>query len=172
MEDVKEELERSQLQLYQLLIELEQSHAELDQMRNELEESELLRKQMQVEMELMKSHLQETQGELEWVRGELDRYRYREAIATQTVSEREREYKLLVWDAWSAYRNGDISGMVDRLQRSLKYTSLSRTKTVSNWVKSWSEFSGERGERFEVRRLNGYQEWKQLLRRMTRIKFK
>ncbi len=179
MEDVKEELERSQLQLYQLLIELEQSHAELYQMQNEFEESESLRKQMQVELEQIQSHLEHTQGELAQTKlalhrtqGELDRYRYREAIATQTISEREREYKLLVWDAWFAYRNGDINRMVDCLQSSLKCTSFSRTKTVSNWVKSWKQFSGEKGERFEVRRLNGYQEWKQLLQRMTRIKYR
>ncbi|MGB3510485.1 MAG: hypothetical protein WBA93_14870 [Microcoleaceae cyanobacterium] len=172
MEDVKEELELSQL-----LIELEQSHAQLYQMQNELEESELLRKQMQLEMEQMKSQLENTQEELGKTRsalhqtqGELDRYRYREAIASQIISEKEKEYKQLVWDAWSAYRSGNINQMVDCLQKSLKYTSLSRTKTVSNWVKSWSEFSQHKGEGFEVRHLNSYQEWTQLLRRMTRIK--
>ena len=76
----------------------------------------------------------------------------------------------MVWDAWYAYRNGDINQMIDCLQKSLKYTSLSCTKTVSNWVKSWSEFSQQKGENFEFRNLNSYQEWKQLLQRMTRIK--
>ena len=172
MEDVKQELEQSHAELYQLLIELEQSHAELYQMQRELEESELLRKQMQVELEQTKSNLEDTQGVLAQVQDQLDRYRYREAIATQAISERERHYQQLVWDAWSAYRNGDIARMVDCLQKSLKSTSWSRTKTVSNWVKSWSEFSQQKGENFEFRRLNGYQEWKQLLRRMTVVKSK
>ncbi len=177
MEDVKEELEQSDAQFYQLLMELEQSHAQLSQMQTEFEESELLRKQMQVEMEQIKSDLENTQRELAQAKsalhqtqGELDRYRYREAIASQTISEKEREYKHLVWDAWYAYRKGDINEMVDCLQKSLKYTSLSRTKTVSNWVKSWSEFSQQKGERFKFRHLNSYQEWKQLLRRMTVVK--
>lgn len=177
MEDVKEELEQSHAQFYQLLIELEQSHAQLFQMQKEFEESESLKKQMQVELEQMKSQLEDTQKELAQTKSalhqtqeELDRYRYREAIASQTISEKEREYKHLVWDAWYAYRNGNINQMVDCLQKSLKCTSLSRTKTVSNWVKSWSEFSQQKGERFTVRRLNSYQEWQQLLRRMTVVK--
>ncbi|NES67807.1 MAG: hypothetical protein F6K24_22465 [Okeania sp. SIO2D1] len=191
MEDIKQELEQSHDQLYQLLIELEQYHAQLEQVQKEFEESELLRKQvqrefeeskllrkqMQIEMEQMKSHFEHTQGELEQTKsalekmqGELDRYKYREAIASQAISEREREYKQLVWDAWRAYQNEDISQMVDCLQKSLKHTSLSRTKIVSNWVKSWSEFSQMKGEKFEVHRLNRYQEWKKLLRRMTVVK--
>ncbi len=177
LEEMKQELEQSHAQLYQLLIELEQSHTQLEQMQKELKESELLREQMQMEIQQVKSQLEHTQGELgqtksafEKVQGELDRYRYREAIAAQTFSEQEREYKQFVWDAWYAYRNGDINQMVDCLQKSLKSTSLSRTKTVSNWVKSWSGFSQERGETFEVRPLNTYQEWKQLLRRMTVVK--
>ncbi|MGK7893376.1 MAG: hypothetical protein AB4372_07065 [Xenococcus sp. (in: cyanobacteria)] len=177
MEDVKEELEQSHAQFYQLLIELEQSHAQLFQMQTEFEESESLRKQMQVELEQMKSHLEDTQRELAKTKStlhqtqeELDRYRYREAIASQTISDKEKEYKHLVWDAWYAYRRGDINQMVDCLQKSLKCTSLSRTKTVSNWVKSWSEFSQQKGERFKFRHLNSYQEWQQLLRRMTVVK--
>ena len=184
LEDVKveldrtrDELERLQLQWYQLLIDLEQSQSELFQTQRELEESELFGKQMQVEMEQVKNDFKYTQEELGQTKSllmrrqdELDRYRYRDAIASQTNSEKEREYKYLVWDAWYAYRNGDINQMVDCLQKSLKYTSLSRTKTVSNWVKSWSEFSQQKGENFEFRNLNSYQEWKQLLQRMTRIK--
>lgn len=180
LEDVKveldrtrDELERSQLQWYQLLIDLEQSQSELFQTQRELEESELFGKQMQVEMEQVKNDFKYTQEELGQTKSllmrrqdELDRYRYREAIASQTNSENERKHKYLVWDAWYAYRNGDINQMVDCLQKSLKYTSLSLTKTVSNWVKSWSEFSQQKGEIFEVRNLNSYQEWKQLLRRM------
>ncbi|NET43628.1 hypothetical protein [Okeania sp. SIO2B3] len=177
MEELKQELEQSHAEFYQLLMELEQSHAQLEQMQMEFEESELLRKKMEIDLEQMKYHLEHTQGELAQTKsalhqteGELDRYKYREAIASQIISEKEKEYKQLVWDAWSAYRSGNINQMVDCLQRSLKCTSLSRTKTVSNWVKSWREFSQQKGERFEVRRLDGYQEWKQLLRRMTVVK--
>ncbi len=177
LDRTRDELERLQLQWYQLLIDLEQSQSELFQTQRELEESELFGKQMQVEMEQVKNDFKYTQEELGQTKSllmrrqdELDRYRYREAIASQTNSEKEREYKYLVWDAWYAYRNGDINQMVDCLQKSLKYTSLSRTKTVSNWVKSWSEFSQQKGENFEFRNLNSYQEWKQLLQRMTRIK--
>lgn len=184
LEDVKveldrtrDELERLQLQWYQLLIDLEQSQSELFQTQRELEESELFGKQMQVEMEQVKNDFKYTQEELGQTKSllmrrqdELDRYRYREAIASQTNSEREKEHKYLVWDAWYAYRNKDINQMIDCLQKSLKYTSLSCTKTVSNWVKSWSEFSQQKGENFEFRNLNSYQEWKQLLQRMTRIK--
>lgn len=177
MEDIKQELEQSHIQLYQLLIELEQSHAQLEQMQREFEESELLRKQMQIEMEQMKSQFGHTQSELEQTKlalekmqGELDKYKYREAIASQTISDGERKYKQLVWDAWYAYQNEDINRMVDCLQNSLKHTPLSRTKIVSNWVKSWSEFSQMKGEKFEIHRLNSYQEWKKLLRRMTVVK--
>lgn len=170
--ETQEESERSQLQLCQLLMELEQSHTELFQMQRELEESESLKKEMKMELEQTKSQLENTQGELARMQSELDRYKYREAIATQIISERERQYHQFVWDAWYAYRNGDMNQMVDCLQKSLKYTSFSRTKTVSHWVKSWSEFSQQKGELFEVRNLNSIREWKQLLRRMTVVKSK
>ena len=110
LEDVKveldrtrDELERLQLQWYQLLIDLEQSQSELFQTQRELEESELFGKQMQVEMEQVKNDFKYTQEELGQTKSllmrtqdELDRYRYREAIASQTNSEREKEHKYLV----------------------------------------------------------------------------
>lgn len=173
----EEELERSQLQMCQLLMELEKSHMELFYTQSELKESESLKKQIQVELEQKKSNLEKTQRELadtqsvlRQTQGELDRYKFGEAIASQIISERERQYHQFVWDAWYSYRNGDINQMVDCLQKSLKYTSFSRTKTVSHWVKSWSDFSLQKGEKFEVRNLNSLLEWKQLLRRMTVVK--
>ncbi|ERT04237.1 putative chromosome segregation ATPase-like protein [Lyngbya aestuarii BL J] len=176
-DETKEESSRSQVQLCQLLMELEQSHTELFQTHRELEESESFRKQIKVEFEQTKSNLEQTYRELVETKsaflqtqGELDRYKFGEAIASQIISERERQYHQFVWDAWYAYRNGDINQMVDCLQKSLKYTSFSRTKTVSHWLKSWSYFSLQKGEKFEVRNLNSLLEWKQLLRRMTVVK--
>lgn len=170
LQQTQEELERSQFQVYQLLIDLEQSHAELSQIRHEFEESELLKKQMQAELQQTKSDLEGSQQELHRVQGELDRYKYRETLACQAISEQEREYKQLVWEGWYAYRNGDFNQMVDCLHKSLKYTSLSPTETVSNWVQSWSYFSQQKGEKFEIHDLNHCHEWNQLLQRMTQIK--
>ncbi|MEL0588105.1 MAG: hypothetical protein U1V55_24005 [Planktothrix rubescens PR222] len=135
LQQTQEELERSQFQVYQLLIDLEQS-----------------------------------QEELHRVQGELDRYKYRETLTFQAISETEREYKQLVWDGWYAYRNGDYNQMVDCLQKSLKCSSFPPSKTVYNWVQSWSYFYQQKGEKFEIRNLNHCQEWNELLQRMTRIK--
>ncbi|CAD0224470.1 putative chromosome segregation ATPase-like protein [Planktothrix agardhii] len=170
LQQTQEELERSQFQVYQLLIDLEQSHAQLSQMKQEFEESELLKKQMQAELQQTKSDLEQSQEELHRVQGELDRYKYRETLTFQAISETEREYKQLVWDGWYAYRNGDYNQMVDCLQKSLKCSSLPPSKTVSHWVQSWSDFFQQKGEKFKIHDLNHCQEWNELLQRMTRIK--
>jgi len=174
----EEELERSQLQMCQLLMELEKSHMELFYTQSELKESESLKKQIQVELEQKKSNLEKTQRELadtqsvlRQTQGELDRYKFGEAIASQIISERERQYHQFVWDAWYAYRNGDINHMVDCLQKSLQYTSLSRTKTISNWVKKWNYFCRQKGSDFEIHNLNNIPEWNKLLKTMIRVKY-
>lgn len=64
LDRTRDELERLQLQWYQLLIDLEQSQSELFQTQRELEESELFGKQMQVEMEQVKNDFKYTQEEL------------------------------------------------------------------------------------------------------------
>ncbi|WP_254032180.1 hypothetical protein [Planktothrix agardhii] len=38
-------------------------------------------------------------------------------------------------------------------------------------MQSWSDFSQQKGEKFEINDLNRRQEWNQLLQRMTRIKY-
>jgi len=54
-------------------------------------------------------------------------------------------YHTLVWIAWRLYYTGYCSGMADYLQKSLNYTPYSRTKTVSNWVKSFRGYAREYG---------------------------
>jgi hypothetical protein len=125
----------------------------------------------EMKIEDVKAELQQTQEELHRVQGELDRYKYRETLTFQAISETEREYKQLVWDGWYAYRNGDYNQMVDCLQKSLKCSSLPPSKTVSHWVQSWSDFFQQKGEKFKIHDLNHCQEWNELLQRMTRIKY-
>jgi len=54
-------------------------------------------------------------------------------------------YHTLVWIAWRLYYTGYCSGMADYLHKSLNYTPYSRTKTVSNWVKSFRGYAREYG---------------------------
>jgi hypothetical protein len=56
--------------------------------------------------------------------------------------------------------------MGDCLQESLKFTSLSRTETVSNWLENFASFSLDKGEIFDSYSLTKLAEWQQLMRRL------
>ncbi|MEG4041347.1 chromosome partitioning protein ParA, partial [Microcoleus sp. S1D4] len=139
------ELEQSQTQLHQTQGELEQSQTQLHQTQGELEQSQ-------------------TQGER--VHWELQRAEYQQAVANQVNGNGQMHYRLLVWEGWYAYRSGDLKKMRECLQESLKFTSLSRTETVSNWLEGFSTFSSEKGGQLDSHALTNSEEWKQLMRRL------
>ena len=160
----KNELKRFYNQLYHLQGELEQSQSQLHQTQGELEQSQFQLHQTQGELEQLKSQFSQNQVEL--VRTQL-KHQY---VTTEPQSTTETEYKLLVWDAWYAYHTGGITEMQDILKQSLKCSPFSPTNTVSNWLESFTKFSGDKGQNLNTLALTNLAEWKQLMRLVLTIK--
>ena len=156
-------LEESQSQLHETQIVLEEFQSQLHKTQIVLEESQSQLHQTEEILEESQSQLHETQAELE-------RSRVQETLAPQTNGQTQMQYQLLVWDAWYAYRQGNLIGMAACLQQSLKCTHLSRTETLVNWLESFVRFSAEKGEQLDTYSLTNSFEWKQVTRSATAIK--
>jgi uncharacterized protein YihD (DUF1040 family) len=60
--------------------------------------------------------------------------------------------------------------MVHCLQQSLKFTSLSRTETILNWLESFSRLASEHGYPLNIQELTNSAEWQHLVHRVTAAK--
>ncbi|WP_354635209.1 chromosome partitioning protein ParA [Planktothricoides raciborskii] len=184
LHQVQEELERSQSQQQQIKQEEQQAKSELAQTRSKLEEVQTQlyqteamlteyqshRQQTESALERSLSQLQETRSELERYKTEFERSRLEETLASAAENDEQMQYNLLLWDGWQAYRNGDMNKMAHCLQQSLKFTSLSRTETILNWLENFSRFSSENGYQLDIQELTNLAEWQQLVRRLTAAK--
>jgi chromosome segregation ATPase len=173
LHDSRNELKRADHQIYQLQGELEQSQSQLHQTQGELEQSQSQLHQTQGELEQSQSQLHQTQGELEQSQSQLHQTQVdlvrtqlqQQYVTTEPQSQNGVQYKLLVWDAWYAYENGDLKKMQQCLQESLKLTQISRTECLINWLESFVQFSAEKGQSFDTYTLTNLQEWKHLVGR-------
>jgi len=171
------ELEQYQSQLHQTQAELEHSESQRHQTQAELEHSESQRHQTKGELEQLKSQLHQTQGEVEQLKSqfsqtqvELVRTRLQhQDVTTEPQSTTATEYKLRVWDAWYAYQSGDLKKMQQCLQESLKFTPISRTESVVNWLESFAKFSSEKGHDFDSYALTNSPEWKKLIQQRVTV---
>jgi hypothetical protein len=139
-------LQTSQAQLHRTLALLQTSQAQLHQAQKE-------REQYQSQLHLM-----------QW---ELERSQFQLAIVSQTGEPSQVQYKLLVWDAWYAYRKGDLARMSQCLHQAMKCTPFSKTKTVSHWLNSFAELSLNKGESIDIQCLSNTSEWKQVIDRIV-----
>jgi chromosome segregation ATPase len=173
LQETQEELAQANFQLdrtqyyfqqYQAVVRdtlalLQTSRAQLHQVQDELAETQAQLQQAQTERDKYQSRLHLMQWELE-------RSQFQLAIASQTLESSHVQYKLLVWDAWYAYRKGDLAGMSQCLHASVKCTPFSKTKTISSWLNSFAEFSVNKGESLDVQCLSNTYEWKQVIDRI------
>ncbi|MGF1494317.1 MAG: hypothetical protein ACFBSC_18100 [Microcoleaceae cyanobacterium] len=171
LNDVKSELDRSQIQIAHLLEELEHYFSGFLRVSRELEVSSS-------ECESLERSLNETEAQLSQVRGELEQRRaelhgtqskverlsYLQEIAIQAESKEEMRYQQLVYEAWCAYQKGDDKRMVKLLRKSLRWTPFSQSQTVEKWLESLSNFSREKHENLDISSLTRSQPWKALIR--------
>ena len=80
-----------------------------------------------------------------------------------TKIESRVHYSSLVWNAWQAYCQKDISGMQKSLQESLKYTPFLNTETLLNWVEYFGNFSSAKGHYLDTYSLINSAEWQELV---------
>ncbi|MEG4325010.1 methyltransferase domain-containing protein [Microcoleus sp. herbarium5] len=193
LHQTKEVLEQSQSQLQHTETELEQSQSQLQhtevllsQYQSQLHQTEVILMQSQsqlqhteAELEQSQSQLQETdavleesQSQLHQTQEVLERLLFQQNLVdTQTEGQMPMQYKLLLWEAWYAYRKSDMTSVANCLQESLKCTPLSRTETVVNWLESFAKFSSEKGYEFDSYSLTNSGEWKKLMRSVTALRY-
>jgi len=159
----RQELEQSQSQLHSTRQELEQSQSQLHSTRQELEQS-------QSQVHSTRQELEQSQSQLHKTAGELERWRFQQSTVKNTDKNQPVQYGVLVWEAWYAYNNGDMAGMSQSLQKSLKCTPFSSTQTVVNWLETFGRFALENGAYFDTNSLSNSREWKELMRRVITVK--
>jgi glycosyltransferase involved in cell wall biosynthesis len=75
----------------------------------------------------------------------------------------QARYNNLVWSAWRLYFTGHWVEMASYLEKSLFYTSCSRTETVLNWIEYFQKYSQEYGHEFAADSLSQSHEWQTLM---------
>ncbi len=114
--------------------------------------------QTQEELEQSQSLLTQTKTELEGSR------RF-QALSDNIEAQEENHYRMLMWNAWCAYQQGDLKTMALNLKESLQYTTLLPTETLANWLDVFLQFAAEKGCHFDTYLLINSVEWQELTRR-------
>ncbi|MEG3896116.1 MULTISPECIES: glycosyltransferase [unclassified Microcoleus] len=78
-------------------------------------------------------------------------------------------YSSLVWNAWQAYCQKNLSQMQKSLQESLQYTPFLSTETLLNWVEYFGNFSSAKGHDLDTYSLINSAEWQQLVEELQGI---
>ncbi|WP_019498098.1 sulfotransferase [Pseudanabaena sp. PCC 6802] len=163
-------LEQYQYELHEIEAVLEQSQTQLHETETVLDRSQIQLHQAYIELEQTKTQLQQTKVNLEYKEEQLERLRLQYLIGSDSTREKHIQYELLVWDAWYAYQSNELTKMQELLKRSLRCTPFSLTETLLKWLESFTNFSTEKGHRFDSYSLTSSEEWKQLTRRATIVK--
>jgi glycosyltransferase involved in cell wall biosynthesis/septal ring factor EnvC (AmiA/AmiB activator) len=174
---IKQELEHSQHQLHQtealvqlVHSQLHQSQQELQDFRSRLHDTETQLENQQFQLCNRDTEVEQYRYQIHQMQLQLERLQFQQITTSPTLEPIQSEYKLLVWDAWYAYYQNDLSRMRDCLQESLKCTPFSRTQTVANWLENFSKLSSEKGGLIDTHALTNSLEWQQLMRRVTAVK--
>ncbi|MCT7989012.1 chromosome partitioning protein ParA [Laspinema olomoucense] len=172
-----EELRQSQSQLYQTQEESEQTQFQLHQIQAELEQAQSQLHSYQEQLGQTQSRLDRQTEELaQWkfqqyqTQQQLERLHFQEIIARETEDPAQRQYKLLLWDAWYAYINDDKQQMQKCLEQSWKFTPFLRTETIFNWLQTFAQLSATtRGWELDTYSLTNSAEWQQLINRKRQL---
>ncbi|MEG3836967.1 hypothetical protein QT980_22090, partial [Microcoleus sp. Z1_C3] len=164
LQQTQEDLGQTTFLLQQTQEDLGQSQSQYQLLLNELEQSQSQLHHAQSELNHFKSEFFPTHGEL--VSTQLPE----DYATSEPQSQQATQYRLLVWDAWYGYQNGDLTKMAQCLQDSLKFTPFSQTETIVNWLESMAKLSSEKGCGFDTHSLTNSQEWQQLMRRVVSVK--
>src|SRR6478672_7070869 len=174
---VQEESQHYQSQLVQVQEESQHYQSQLVQVQEESQHYQSQLVQVQEESQHYQSQLvqaqeesQHYQSQLVQAQEELDRSHFQQYALSDTGVESQMPYTLLVWDAWYAYQNGDVTKMLKCLHNSLKCTPFSRTETLINWLESFSKLASENEHQLDTYALTNSEEWKHLMRQAIAVK--
>src|SRR6476469_1163032 len=174
---LQNELKRFYSQLVQVQEESQHYQSQLVQVQEESQHYQSQLVQVQEESQHYQSQLvqaqeesQHYQSQLVQAQEELDRSHFQQYALSDTGVESQMPYTLLVWDAWYAYQNGDVTKMQKCLHNSLKCTPFSRTETIINWLESFSKLASENEHQLDTYALTNSEEWKHLMRQAIAVK--
>src|SRR6478672_5256433 len=174
---LQNELKRFYSQLVQVQEESQHYQSQLVQVQEESQHYQSQLVQVQEESQHYQSQLvqaqeesQHYQSQLVQAQEELDRSHFQQYALSDTGVESQMPYTLLVWDAWYAYQNGDVTKMQKCLHNSLKCTPFSRTETLINWLESFSKLASENEHQLDTYALTNSEEWKHLMRQAIAVK--
>ena len=171
LEQTYSQLHQTQAKLEQSQSQLHQTQAELEQSQSQLHQTELFFQQSQVQLNQIQEKLEDTLSQLQHTSNELERLQFQQVIiVSNSGSESQMEYKLLVGDAWCAYQKANMAKMQYLLHKSLKCSPTSRTETILNWLDSFSEYAGKKGIQFDTESLVKSEAWQQLLKQIISVK--
>ena len=170
--EFKTQLHQTDEERENMQIQLQETQAVLQEIQTQWRKTEILLQQSQSQQQNVQKELVGTKSQLIETKSELEKLQYQQAILRDLKSEGKTEYKLLVWEAWYAYQNNNLAEMQERLQKSLKYTEISRTEVVMDWLDRFANFFQEKGLEFDSEKLTSYEEWQNLMKRTMRIQQK
>ena len=164
LQQTKAELQQSKSMLYQKDWELESFRFQQHQAQDRLAKEKSKIHKVKAELHQTQAELEQLKAKLSLTQVELVRTQFQEQYITiEPQLKNAAQYKLLVWDAWYAYQNGDLKKMQHCLQNSLKFTHISRTESLLKWLESFCQFSAEKGQHFDTYALTNSEEWKRLM---------
>jgi len=126
--------------------------------------------QSQAQLHRTEAVLEQSLTQQRQTQEQLNRLRFKQTIASPITNPIQMQYELLVWDAWYAYQNSDLTKMGECLQQSIKCTPFSHTEIVLNWLDSFAKLASEKGCELDTYSLTNSREWKQLLRPILGVK--
>ncbi len=171
LDQTRSELEEVQTRLYQTEAILSQYQSHLQQTEEVLEQSQSQLKETEQLLEEATAQLHQTRQKLENYKTECDRLQFKESLLTSFKNQdKKQDYKLLVLDAWYAYQSHDTKKMTDCLKRSLQISSLSRTETIQDWLRFFSEIASKSSCQLNLQDLTSSREWQQLVHYITAAK--
>ncbi|MBE9040714.1 sulfotransferase [Oscillatoriales cyanobacterium LEGE 11467] len=149
---------------------MEKKQEKLDRTEELLQQSQTQLQQMETVLEATQSVLKKTETQLEGQQENLEqqavalqRWELREKIGRETNDRNQTEYRILVWDAWRAYGDRNFEEMVCCLQKSIEYSSVSRSELILNWLEYFTYFSQEARISFNIESLVSSESWQRLL---------
>ncbi|WP_434221866.1 sulfotransferase [Limnospira platensis CENA597] len=149
----------------------EKSIEQEDEMEKAIAQYQAKLQATEQELESSQHQLQQTQEELQRsqdqqlkIEEELVRLRLERSFNPTGETNKQVDYKFLVWKAWSSYTMGNYDEMIVSLRQSWKFRNDSPSETILDWLRSFEQFSSEKNIPFNSESLTKLPEWQKLMK--------
>ncbi|AFZ43434.1 hypothetical protein PCC7418_1232 [Halothece sp. PCC 7418] len=168
--DLEEQLASKQKEVIEIQCRLEETEEVMWQSQDLLNETEDSLEEYQKQVAELENELKQTQIQFEKTQTELNQLKFQQDLDQQELTDREREYHYLVWEGWCAYKKNDWETMVNYLQQSLEFTSLTRSQTIISWIELFSQYATQESKVLDINQFIDSEPWQTLIKRMRGVK--